>query len=223
MGIRVHSNSAVVLDLDDTLYKEIDFLKSAFREISVLLKQEVGQDIFHEMMRLFTSGKEVFGNIIVKYQIRSQNKRDLLRLYRNHKPNIKLDKHVAEKLEELKNVGVTLGLLTDGRSVTQRNKIKSLGIHDFFEEILISEEFGTEKPDERNFKYMQQNIDAEKYIYVGDNIRKDFIAPNNLGWQTICLLDDGSNIRPQHYSAIKDRLQRPQFFIDDFRELKVIL
>ena len=37
MDIKVNKNTALVFDLDDTLYNELDFLKSAFREISSTL------------------------------------------------------------------------------------------------------------------------------------------------------------------------------------------
>lgn len=39
------------------------------------------------------------------------------------------------------------------------------------------------------------------FYYIGDNLRKDFVAPNKLGWQTICLLDNGENIHSQDFSV----------------------
>jgi putative hydrolase of the HAD superfamily len=34
---------------------------------------------------------------------------------------------------------------------------------------------------------------------VADNVSKDFIAPNIMGWQTICLIDNGKNIHKQQF------------------------
>ena len=48
---------------------------------------------------------------------------------------------------------------------------------------------------------MKKYPDADFY-YVGDNPKKDFIAPNVLGWETICLLDSGCNIRPQEFLSV---------------------
>ena len=49
-------------------------------------------------------------------------------------------------LDVLKEKNIPAGLITDGRSVTQRNKLKSLGLLNYFKEVIISEEFGSEKP-----------------------------------------------------------------------------
>ncbi len=37
------------------------------------------------------------------------------------------------------------------------------------------------------------------YCYVGDNLSKDFVAPNQLGWDSICLIDHGNNIFKQDF------------------------
>ena len=39
------------------------------------------------------------------------------------------------------------------------------------------------------------------FIYVGDNLKKDFIYPNQHGWQTICLKNDGQNIHAQDFET----------------------
>ena len=57
----------VVLDLDDTLYKEIDFLKSAFEEIAMCLSDEINKPsklILSEMMDYYKKGLNVFDEII---------------------------------------------------------------------------------------------------------------------------------------------------------------
>ena len=95
-----------------------------------------------------------------------------------------------------------MGLLTDGRSVQQRNKINALKLNAWFSEIIISEEFGSEKPNMNNYKYFEKIFGDGTYYYIADNINKDFISPNNLGWTTICLKDNGLNIHKQDVSLI---------------------
>ncbi len=221
MALNISSNSVLVFDLDDTLYKEIEFLKSAFLEIGKVLTDEIGRDVSKEMIRRYHSGKEVFEWIIENHRVQSKSKEELIKIYRDHKPDIHLSTEVAEKLKEIKNKEMATGLITDGRSQTQRNKLKSLGLENYFDEVLISEEFGSEKPDVKNFKYMQQKLQGEPFFYISDNINKDFIAPNHLSWDTICLADDGSNIHPQDLSAIKDPLYRPAHLISNFNEINV--
>ena len=109
-------------------------------------------------------------------------------------------------MEALKNQGVRIGLITDGCSVQQRNKIEALGLRRWIEEedIIISEEFGSGKPALANFEYfMKRYPECHDFTYVGDNLKKDFIAPNALGWQTVCLKDDGRNIHRQRVDEIK--------------------
>jgi putative hydrolase of the HAD superfamily len=110
-------------------------------------------------------------------------------------------------------------LVTDGRSNSQRNKIKALGLERWFEErnIIISEEFGSEKTDKRNFTYFMEKYPGRSYCYVGDNTQKDFLAPNGLGWNTVCLLDDGRNIHKQDFNLEGSKL--PKKCINDIRQL----
>ena len=70
---------------------------------------------------------------------------------------------------------------------------------------VISEDFGSEKPALANFEYfMKRYPGCSDFTYVGDNPDKDFIAPNTLGWETICLRDDGRNIHKQEFSVVSD-------------------
>jgi putative hydrolase of the HAD superfamily len=221
MAMVISNKSVVVFDLDDTLYKEVEYLKSAFREIAQVLKKETGQNLLERMMGLYRDDKEVFGTIIKEYQIQTYTQNDLIEIYRNHKPDLHLEDHIADKLNEIKNSGIATGLITDGRSHTQRNKLESLGLQDYFDEVLISEEFGREKPDPGTFEYIENKLQGEGYVYIADNIQKDFIAPNNLGWNTVCLLEDGTNIHPQNRSVIDEEVQKPDVYIGDFSELKI--
>lgn len=130
---------------------------------------------------------------------------DYLYIYRNHKQKITLSKDVANTLDSLKRDNVRLGLISDGRSLQQRNKIDALGLDRWItnEDIVISEEFGSEKPSMANYEYfMKRYPQCRDFTYVGDNPQKDFIAPNTLGWTTLCLKDDGRNIHKQDFSAI---------------------
>lgn len=209
----------VCFDLDDTLYKEIDFLESAFMEIAVSIgKPELSQ----QMIEWYRKGENTFQRLNVTLGVDAPLT-DYLNIYRNHKPKISLLAGVEETLEELKCRGIVLGLITDGRSVSQRNKIEALCLDKWFanENIIISEEFGSEKTDENNFRYFNIKYPKARFFYVGDNPKKDFISPNNLGWETICLLDDGNNIHKQNFEV--NNSMCPQRLINKITDLKKIL
>lgn len=184
----------VIFDLDDTLYKEIDYLKSAYRKICECMKVSA----YTDMIKWYHEGMDVFDNLISSYKLKV-TKDSLLKIYREHFPDIKLSDDAAELLDGLYRENVIFGMITDGRSITQRNKIKALGLDKYFDDdnIIISEEFGSEKPNKKNFLYFMQKYPDAVYTYIGDNTEKDFVAPLALGWNTVCIKDDGRNIHKQ--------------------------
>lgn len=207
------SSKTIVFDLDDTLVKEIDFLKSAFFEIASVIENE-GYSLYQQMLVWYFDKENVFQNLVSLYPDLSID--SLKSSYRKHLPNFEHYKYIKDFLNELKQKGYKLGLITDGFSVTQRNKITSLGVGDLFDLIIISEEFGTEKPHEENYSAFHQ-FNSDAYYYVGDNLKKDFVTPNKLGWVTICLLDDGNNIHSQNFDT--DVSYLPKLKIKELTEL----
>ena len=206
----------ICFDLDDTLYKEIDYLKSAFQDIAQYAASHCGGcsdsvkilaiKAYNRMLEAYQEGLNAFDelNRFLGLELPIS---DYLYIYRNHKPTINLSKDVTNTLDALKRDRIQLGLITDGRSVQQRNKIDALGLKCWIEndDIIISEEFGSEKPALANFEYfMKRYPGCSDFTYVGDNPDKDFIAPNTLGWETICLRDDGRNIHKQDFSAMSN-------------------
>jgi len=196
MTINIDKPTVFAFDLDDTLYKEIDFLKSAYKHISKLILLETNIDLYDEMLQLYHNNFSVFDAIKKKYSF-SFSIEELVYQYRFHFPNLKIETDVISFLTKVKSKS-PLTLITDGRSITQRNKLKALEIIDFFEIIVISEEIGSEKPDKQNFKIVEERFPDYNYVYIGDNYNKDFICPNNLGWLTIGLVDNGLNIHKQN-------------------------
>lgn len=203
----------IIFDLDDTLMYEIDYLESAYREIAGLLDEHNKDHLYQDMITWYYENRDVFGLLEEKY---SRAKIELLDIYRNHFPIIKIGKDVREVFNYIIQNSYKLGLISDGRSVTQRNKLKALDIEDFFDKIIISEEFGSTKPDLRNFEIFMDNENFE-YFYIGDNTKKDFIAPNKLGWVTIALKDAGKNIHKQDFDVAQEH--KPQFIVNSLKEI----
>jgi putative hydrolase of the HAD superfamily len=203
----------IVFDLDDTLIKEVDFLKSAFSEIAYYIDAD-SKFLYNQMLMWYFAKEDVFKNIVKIYPNVKIN--FLKNMYRMHYPNFEKYYFLRDLLSELKQNGNKLGLITDGFSITQRNKIDSLNIQHLFDLIIISEEFGSEKPCEKNYIVFHQ-FKSESYYYIGDNFNKDFITPNRLGWNTIGVIDDGRNIHIQEKSLSKSYL--PKKFINHINEI----
>ncbi|MDO5975852.1 HAD family hydrolase [Flavivirga jejuensis] len=220
----MRNKKIVVFDLDDTLYNEIDFLKSAFNEIAIKISNAIHINkelISSRMLDYFYDNKNVFIEIIKTYNLEFTVE-ELLSIYRNHQPSISLSEDRISVLNNLKKANIDLALLTDGRSRQQRSKIMALGLSTWFSEILISEEFGSEKPNINNYKHFENVFGIGQYFYIGDNLKKDFITPNKLDWITICLADNGLNIHEQN-EALLAKEYLAKHTITDFCQIETII
>ena len=218
----------VCFDLDDTLYKEIDYLKSAYREIASYAADYcrgcsdspmiLSAKAYEAMLLAYKAGQNAFERLNTFLGINLPISQ-YLQIYRKHKPNISLSESVVSALNSLKSSECIIGLITDGRSVQQRNKIEALGLNRWIieEDVLISEEFGSEKPTSANYEhFMKRYPESDEFTYVGDNLKKDFIAPNTLGWQTVCLKDDGRNIHKQDFTSVSTKAM-PKMIIEGLK------
>jgi len=213
--MKIDNNYALIFDLDDTLYKEIDFLKSAYKKISQKVDSINSNTLFIEMMSKYNNDEDVLGYISEKYKI---SLKDLLEIYRYHIPDIKINKDSKNTLKRIKEMNLKTAILTDGRSITQRNKITALEINQYFDEIIISEEIKSEKPNLKGFQLIMDKFQVNNYCYIGDNLLKDFIAPNELGWTSFKIKDDGRNIHKNDFLNIED-FKKPSFTINRLKDL----
>ncbi|WP_149277085.1 HAD family hydrolase [Pareuzebyella sediminis] len=218
MDIKVNKRTVVAFDLDDTLYNEIDFLKSAYKEIAATIDPTSWKATYALMFSLHRCGEDAFQFVADKFIC---EKSELLDRYRNHYPEITPFQGVIELFQSIKSKGGKICLITDGRSTTQHSKIKALGIQHFLDKIVISEEVGTEKPNTNNFHIIEEVFKKHNYTYIADNFRKDFISPNKLGWQTIGLIDNGQNIHFDSHRYMKNSL-KPKEVILKISDITVI-
>lgn len=202
MDLKVDQNTVVVFDLDDTLYNEIDFLKSAYKYIANTIEPGSWQKLYAQMFSLYRNGENVFDFLV---QCHGQSKENLLETYRNHFPDIEPFPGVIELFNRIKSYHGKIAIITDGRSLTQQNKIKALGIEPLVDFRVISEEIGSEKPNQKNFLAVEEYFKRSSYFYIADNVKKDFDAPKALKWKCILLKDNGLNIHP--YNNLQQKIQ----------------
>lgn len=212
-------NKVIVFDLEDTLYKEVDFLKSGYRAVADYLTQTYGiVDVYQKMWNYYQSKeKDVFQRVLDENQLMI-DKTDLIDIYRFHKPQLQFDKDVRYVLEQLHDK-FPLALITDGRGRTKRNIIEALGVSDYigWSDIYISDEVGHLKTEPYSFFKIMEKFPTCHYVYVGDNLQKDFVVPNQLGWDSICLLDDGQHIHEQDFNL--EEIYLPKHKISKLSEL----
>lgn len=188
----------LVFDLDDTLYSERDYTRSALQFAGALI-----DDLFGRR----GSGGTLLGaleekqpsplNLLwAKAELPQCAFPAIVAAMQAHKPAIALRPGAEAVLNQLRNSGSGFSIVTDGRSVTQRAKLSALDCLDA-DFISISEEVGRTKADLERFRPLERRFPEMHYCYVADNPAKDFVSPNQLGWHTVMLMDDGSHVHPQ--------------------------
>lgn len=223
----------IAFDLDDTLYKERDFVASGYRAVARALADADDAFYYDEMVHVMANAPVNPFDSLAEYLVNRSIQQSIshnfdipwmVTTYRNHFPDNKADDALAI-LTDLIAKGYRIGIITDGRAVTQSNKIKALGLDRLIapENISISEIIGGEKYTPIPFQRMMKlNADIKRFIYVGDNPMKDFLWPNRLGWTTIQLNDDGRNVHSQQVALPSDDYS-PRHHISALNELFPLL
>lgn len=210
-----------VFDLDDTLYDEIDYHASGVKSVSNLLKEVLNYDAEPLLNRLISSKDRDLWDAVCKHlNFPDSFKESLLWHYRLHKPRLSLTPEVRELLDHLLEFSAGVAILTDGRVVTQRMKLSALDLDHIT--AYISEEFGAMKPDPVRFKLVASQYSGCEFVYIGDNPKKDFITPNQLGWTTFGLRDNGRNVHPQDINGLQLEYF-PQIWLSSLDDLRKYL
>lgn len=189
MELHINGLKAIIFDMDDTLYGEKEYVRSGYRQIAKILPQV--QDAEGKLWSLFEAKKAAIDELLICEGLNSEElKQKCLRIYRFQEPEIHLYEGVENLLRQLRNKGFLLGVITDGRPEGQRAKIKALGLESLVDYIIVTDELGGveyRKPNPRAFETMKEKLGVEysEMCYVGDNIKKDFVAPEKLGMRSI--------------------------------------
>ncbi len=174
----------IVFDLDDTLYNEIDFVKSGFTEIASYLGDEKYFNFLWKDFLKNGSGKNI-DNLLSAFKL-NEKKDKLIEIYRFHRPKIKLNNDAKTILDFLKKRKISTALLTDGHYITQKNKFMVLGLDRFINFTVFTDCYQTKKPDIKPYQIIMSHFPKERnFWYIADNPQKDFIAPLKLGWKVI--------------------------------------
>ena len=217
----------VVFDLDDTLYPESAYVLSALRAVGELGEDRMGLTGFAAALRrLFESGQRthLFQAAIAELNRPVPTAEDLetlLAAYRQHRPE-RLDWHPdALALVQALHVRHPLAIISDGYMPTQRLKAEALGVDRWFTPVVFTEELGREhwKPSTMAFESVMQAFPGEQFVYIGDNLAKDFVAPRALGWNTVFIR------RPDgiHRDALPPAHGAPRYEVSDLSAAAALL
>jgi HAD superfamily hydrolase (TIGR01549 family) len=198
----------VFFDLDDTLYDHsgtVDItlanLKDRLPSIRELQDDEI-RNVYHDLLekyhRLFIDGVLPFDEVhrqrwvamLDHWQIRDVDAEELRIFWRQHYlANQQLVSGAVDLLTALRNLGLTIGIVTNNSVDEQVGKIRSLNIEHLIDHLVISKEVGFGKPDERIYSVAldRSGMKADEAVMVGDHWLNDILSPSRVGIRGVWL------------------------------------
>ena len=106
---------------------------------------------------------------------------------------VRLFEGVPEMLSLLRARGYRLGLLTNGLSELQWEKIRALDLEPRLDVVVVADDVGCSKPDRRAFAALLDRLGAraEDTLFVGDSYDADIVGAHGAGMQTAWVAPDG--------------------------------
>lgn len=183
----------IVLDVDDTLYLERDYVRSGFEAVGAWARSELGIDDFGEQAwNRFEAGSRgrIFDEALAACGQQPDEAviSELVNRYRTHAPKITLAYDAQLAFERWHRV-VSLAVVTDGPHLSQEAKVRALALSQWVPLVVYTAALGDgmSKPHPAAFEHVQDALGAKggRCVYVADNPAKDFASPRRLGWHTV--------------------------------------
>ena len=190
----------LVLDVDDTLYLERDYVRSGFDAVGDWAATALGEDgVATAAWEHFVGGRrgDVFDRVLRERDVdpTPETIAAMVACYRDHAPRIELLPDAADLVARLSGA-VAFAVVTDGPISSQRAKVDALGLARWADPIVLTGDLGADygKPHPKAFELVEARVGTRgrDNVYVADNPHKDFVAPRSLGWRTVRVRRDGS-------------------------------
>lgn len=215
---------ALIFDLDETVYDEIQYRLSGMSAICHWLEEQglIDKAKRAEEIVLYLTRRDGWrsGHLLQDMLTRLGLEEDLtsilLKVYREHAPTLTLYKDFIAFMRDFRS-DFKLGIITEGLREIQEAKVRALGLHQWFapEHVVITGALSGEptKLEPRPFVEAEARLacPGQDCLYVGDNPERDFRQPRALGWLTV-------RLRRGQYADLPDRGEA-HWMIDSFDEL----
>ncbi len=187
----------IVFDLDDTLYKELSYVKSGFGVVAKYIETEYGfpMNITFSLMnkQLLEGRSNIFDAVFQSLGVFSKKLVcRCVNLYHLHKPQLILYPEAERCIDRFKDY--PLYIVTDGNKNAQKNKLIALGLYDNSPicRCYLTYQYGYKftKPSPYCFLKItkREGVRPSDVVYIADNPQKDFIGIKPLGFRTVRVL-----------------------------------
>ena len=194
---------AVIFDLDNTLYNFDAANEFGIRALAAYTEPVFGwdyprmKDLYEESREKLTERMGDVGsahNRLLRFQNLLEEKKlplhphalEMAKAYwRGVLDNMAPSPGAREIMEELRRMGVRIGLGTDMTAYMQYEKLIRLGLMEYMDFIVSSEEAGTDKPGNAFFMLCARKAGClpGECLFIGDNIVRDYGGAAAAGMQ----------------------------------------
>ena len=200
---------AILFDLDDTLLDMWTAMQRSWEEICADVAPGLGCDAgaLRETIRRESALFWADERAVAEYRVKPLESRTIVvrlsllsmgldeseaeeiagRSLRGYLERVAPFPDAIETLEALRSQGYRLGMVTNGSSDTQREKIGRWQLEPYFDEIVIESEFGRGKPDPGVFRQALAGTGAapDEAWMVGDNLYADIGGAQGVGVHSV--------------------------------------
>lgn len=194
---------AVIFDLDNTLYNFDAANECGIQSLAAYTEPVFGwdyikmKDLYEESREKLTERMGDVGsahNRLIRFQNLLEEKNlpihphalEMAKAYwRGVLDNMVSTSGAGEMMEELRRMGVRIGLGTDMTAYMQYEKLIRLGLMEYMDFIVSSEEAGTDKPGNAFFMLCARKAGClpGECLFIGDNIVRDYGGASAAGMQ----------------------------------------
>ena len=178
--------------------KEIDgFIRSVdnvFDRYNMISGKKLSANKMYQelLQRLVPKSEEVTLEATIKFR----NKADALFL--EYRP-VFMNDNIPQILSQLKNDGYILNLSSNTGFIegeTLRATLADLGIIEYFDFLIFSDEIDASKPSSHFFQHVYNHINAAKneVLHIGDNPKADYQGAKNFGFNALLITDPNYTI-----------------------------
>jgi putative hydrolase of the HAD superfamily len=206
--------AAVVFDLDGTLHDHHSSVVNALHEWVPTFGSQCSDDLIQAWFTAEHAYFPMWRDGLTSYQEKRRRQlRDFLPainvlvdtddeldpLYpaylTHYEANWSMFPDVESALQLVRQSGLPAAILTNGRTEQQNTKVRALGLSDYFQCVIASEELGVSKPNPAAFHAVCEELDVlpADTIYVRDDYVLDVLGARKAGLRAVYLdrLDAG--------------------------------
>lgn len=227
---------SIIFDVDDTLYDQIMPFREAVIQVFGSRYEECTEELYaafrrhsDELFEASQSGKIGIEDMRVcritgaaqdcGFAISRERALLFQETYGLNQGKIRISDTIMETLDFCQKRGMMMGILTNGPSAHQRNKIKILRTDRWipWESVYVSADIGVSKPDIAAFRYVEEHMgtDGGTVYMVGDSYRNDIAGAIQAGWKSIWL-----NHRK---NQLGEGQAKPDYMVKSEKELQEVI